>query len=64
MTTMAAAGCPGGLYVAASIEHGTSSLGLANSITAPPAQGKDAIVKLDDTTGQGDGMRIADVHCV
>lgn len=38
VTTMAAAGCPGGLYVAASIEHGSSSLGLANSITAPLAQ--------------------------
>ncbi|MGO4856222.1 hypothetical protein [Arthrobacter sp. 2MCAF14] len=64
VTTMAAAGCPGGLYVAASIEHGSSSLGLANSITAPLAQGKDAIVKLDDTTGQGDGMRLADIHCL
>ncbi|GAB3557814.1 hypothetical protein GCM10027405_03270 [Arthrobacter alkaliphilus] len=64
VTTMAAAGCPGGLYVAASIEHGASSVGLANSITAPLAQGKDAIVKLDDTTGQGDGIRLADIHCL
>ncbi|GAA4035311.1 hypothetical protein GCM10023063_19700 [Arthrobacter methylotrophus] len=64
VTTMAAAGCPGGLYVAASIEYGSSSLGLANSITAPLAQGKDAIVKLDDTTGKGDGMRLADIHCL
>ncbi|WP_442545198.1 hypothetical protein ACSBOX_05850 [Arthrobacter sp. KN11-1C] len=64
VTTMAAAGCPGGLYVAASIEHGSSSLGLANSITAPLAQGKDAIVKLDDATGQGDGFRLADIHCL
>ncbi|MFK4299317.1 putative RNA-binding protein with TRAM domain [Arthrobacter sp. GAS37] len=37
---------------------------MANSITAPLAQGKDAIVKLDDTTGQGDGMRLADIHCL
>ncbi|MGO4586931.1 hypothetical protein AB4Z38_24075 [Arthrobacter sp. 2RAF6] len=61
---MAMAGCPGRLYVAASIERGSSSLGLANSITAPLTQGKDVIVKLDDTTGQGDGMRMADIHCM
>ena len=52
--------------LAASIEHGSSSPspGLANSITAPLAQGKDAHVKLDDTTGQGDGFRLADIHCL
>lgn len=51
VTTMAPHGCPGGLYVAATVDSGSSSVGKANSITAALPQGKDAIVKLEDHTG-------------
>jgi mannose-6-phosphate isomerase len=48
---MAPNGCSGGLYVAATIDRGSASVGMTNSITAALTQGKDAIVKLVDHTG-------------
>lgn len=63
VTSMAANGCPGGIYVAASVERGGASIGLANSFTAPLTQGKDAIVKLEDTTRQGDGISLTTLNC-
>lgn len=64
VTTMAPNGCPGGLYVAATIDSGSSSVGKANSITAALPQGKDAIVKLEDHSGAGEKMGLTDVHCL
>jgi hypothetical protein len=64
VTTMASNGCPGGLYVAATIDRGESSVGMTNSITAALTQGKDAIVKLEDHTGAGDKIGLTDLHCI
>ncbi len=63
VTTLAADVCPGGIYVGASLERGGSSIGLANSITAALTTGKDAIVKLEDTTRQGDGIKLTTLTC-
>lgn len=64
VTTMAPNGCAGGLYVAATIDRGGSSVGMTNSITAALTQGKDAIVKLEDHTGAGDKIGLTDLHCL
>ncbi|MBT2549753.1 hypothetical protein [Arthrobacter sp. ISL-65] len=64
VTTMAPAGCPGGLYVEATVDAGGASVGRANSITAALPQGKDAIVKLTDTSGAGEAMALTDLHCL
>jgi hypothetical protein len=64
VTTMAPNGCPGGLYVAATIDRGEASVGMTNSITAALPQGKDAIVKLEDRTGAGDKIGLTDLHCL
>lgn len=64
VTTMAAAGCPDGLYVEATVDAGGASVGRANSITASLPQGKDAIVKLTDTSGVGEKMGLTDLHCL
>jgi hypothetical protein len=64
VTTMAPNGCEGGLYVAATIDKGGSSVGMTNSITAALPQGKDAIVKLEDHTGAGDKIGLTDLHCL
>lgn len=64
VTTMAPAGCSRGLYVEATVDAGGASVGRANSITAALPQGKDAIVKLTDTSGMGETMGITDLHCL
>lgn len=64
VTTMAPAGCSGGLYVEATVDAGGASVGRANSITASLPQGKDAIVKLTDTSGVGESMGLTDLHCL
>lgn len=64
VTTMAAAGCADGLYVEATVDAGGASVGRANSITASLPQGKDAIVKLTDTSGVGEKMGLTDLHCL
>lgn len=64
VTTMAPTGCPGGLYVEATVDAGGASVGRANSITAALPQGKDAIVKLTDTSGAGEAMALTDLHCL
>jgi cytoskeletal protein RodZ len=64
VTTMAENGCPGGLYVEATVDMGSATVGRANSITAALTKGKDAIVKLQDNTGQGDKIGVTDIHCL
>ena len=64
VTTMAANGCPGGLYVEATVDMGDATVGRANSITAALPQGKDAIVKLQDTTGHGDKLALTELRCL
>jgi hypothetical protein len=64
VTTMAEKGCSGGLYVEATVDMGNATVGRANSITAALPQGKDAIVKLQDTTGHGDTFALTDLHCL
>jgi hypothetical protein len=64
VTTMAPAGCPGGLYVEATVDAGGASVGMANSITAALPQGKDAIVKLTDTSGMGEAMALTKIRCL
>jgi hypothetical protein len=64
VTTMASAGCADGLYVEATVDAGGASVGRANSITASLPQGKDAIVKLTDTSGVGETMGLTDLHCL
>jgi hypothetical protein len=64
VTTMAPNGCGGGLYVAATIDRGSASVGMTNSITAALTQGKDAIVKLEDHTGAGEKIGLTDLHCL
>ncbi|MGY3379454.1 rubrerythrin [Arthrobacter sp. TE12231] len=63
VTTLAPNGCPGGMYVAASIEKGHASIGLTNDITAPLTKGKDAIVQLQDISNQGDGFQLTTMNC-
>lgn len=64
VTTMAPGGCPGGLYVEATVDAGGASVGRANSITAALPQGKDAIVKLTDTSGAGEAMALTKIRCL
>lgn len=63
VTTLAPNGCPGGMYVAASVEKGTSSIGLANELTAPLASQKVAIVKFEDFTNHADGFQLTTMNC-
>lgn len=63
--TMAPSGCPGGLYVEASVDDaGGASVGRATEITAALPQGKEAIVELIDTSGRGEKMVVTDLHCL
>lgn len=56
-------GCPGGLYVEASILAGQLSVGFANGVTAAlPAEGQ-AQLRLDDLYGGGHMYQITDIHC-
>jgi hypothetical protein len=62
--TMSAAGCPDGLYVEATVDAGGASVGSANAITASLPQGKEAIVKLTDTSGMGEKIALTELHCL
>lgn len=64
VTTMAPGGCSGGLYVEATVDAGGASVGRANGITAALPQGKDAIVKLTDTSGLGEAMALTKIRCL
>ncbi|GHG61351.1 hypothetical protein GCM10012320_36200 [Sinomonas cellulolyticus] len=58
-------GCTGGFYVEASIERGRMSVGMANGVTAALPRGKIAAVKLEDTSGTGDGngFQLTQITC-
>ncbi|QYF88455.1 hypothetical protein [Arthrobacter sp. PAMC25284] len=64
VTTLAENGCPGGLYVEATVDKGTMNIGRTNDVTAALPRAKDAIVKLTDTTGQADAISLTDVRCL
>lgn len=64
VVSMALNGCPGGIYVAVSIDRGKSSIGSTNEITAGLPKGKIAQVKLEDTSNQGDGFQITKMNCL
>jgi len=58
-------GCSSGIYVAASIEtEGGVSVGQANDITAGLQPEGQAVVELNDYTGNGSVFRLTDVHCM
>lgn len=63
VVSMAPNGCPGGIYVAVSIDRGEGSIGSTNEITAGLPTGKVARVKLEDTSNQGDGFQITKMNC-
>jgi hypothetical protein len=63
VVSMAPNGCPGGIYVAVSIDRGAGSIGSTNEITAGLPTGKVARVKLEDTSNQGDGFQITKMNC-
>lgn len=63
VVSMALNGCPGGIYVAVSIDRGEGSIGSTNEITAGLPNGKVARVKLEDTSNQGDGFQITKMNC-
>lgn len=64
VVSMAPNGCPGGIYVAVSIDRGQGSIGSTNEITAGLPTGKVARVKLEDTSNQGDGFQITKMNCL
>ena len=64
VVSMAPSGCPGGIYVAVSIDRGAGSIGSTNEITAGLPTGKVARVKLEDTSNQGDGFQITKMNCL
>lgn len=61
--TMKETGCRGGIYVEASLESGQASIGRANAWTAALPKQKDAIVELEDNTGQADGFQLTTLNC-
>lgn len=64
VTTMAPNGCPGGLYVEATIQRGAANVGRTSAVTGTLSKGQDAIVKLTDTTGQGDQIGLTGIRCL
>lgn len=63
VVSMAPNGCPGGIYLAVSIDRGGGSIGSTNELTAGLPKGKTALVKLEDTSNQGDGFQITTMNC-
>jgi hypothetical protein len=64
VTTMADTGCPGGLYVEATVDRGATNVGRTNAVTGALTKGKDAIIRLTDTTGQGDKIGLTGIKCL
>lgn len=62
-TVVALGGCPGGLYVEASILSGDVVVGMSNDLVGGVAAGEDARVFLEDYAGGGDAFRISEVSC-
>lgn len=63
VVSMAANGCPGGIYIAASIDRGNVSIGSTNEFTAGLPKGKVARVKLQDTSNRGEGFQLTEMNC-
>lgn len=56
--------CNAGVYVAASLMAGQTSVGYTNDISGGLAAGGHATMTLQDAEGAADSFRITDVHCL
>lgn len=63
VVSMAENGCPGGIYIAVSIDRGKVSIGSTNEFTAALPKGKVARVKLEDSGNRGDGFQLTEMNC-
>ncbi|MEB0286772.1 hypothetical protein QN345_00120 [Cryobacterium sp. 10I1] len=58
------AACASGVYIAASIMDGSSSVGFTNKITGALSAASDASAMLENYLGYGTSFKITDVHCM
>ena len=61
---IASKGCNAGVYIAASILRGGTSIGFTNGISAGLPPDGSASVLLQNTSGDGDTFSLTDVHCM
>jgi len=63
VVSMSENGCPGGIYIAVSIDRGKVSIGSTNAFTAGLPKAKVARVKLEDSSNQGEGFQLTEMNC-